>query len=329
MNASINDDTIDVANLKNHADILDVAGRLGLHVERRGTKYTTQEHDSLILFPQDNSWHRFSSGDGGDVISLVRYFKNCGFKEACEFIDNHAVSTPYYHTPVVTPVTVPALPQDLHLRYNRNLDNAAREWWHSEGINDEGIARFFLGVCEYHPYWKQTTYTIPVIENGKLINIRHRLSSPPKPKDKYRPEAAGLPVGLFNADILTPELGGVVIVAGEKKTIVLWQYGIPAISSTSGCGTWKDEWTTRLQFCRKAYIAFDPGESVAAWKVAEHIGERAFVVNLPDKPDDFIIASGEAAFRDCLRNAEPYADREYWRRRVAPGRPLWGKLLDA
>ncbi len=106
---------------------------------------------------------------------------------------------------------------------------------------------------------------------------------------------------LYNADILTPELGAVVVTAGEKKVMVLWEHGIPAVTPTGGCGNWKDEWTTRLSSAASVYIAFDPPEQAAAWKLAEQIGERALVAQCPDKPDDYILQHGRDAFRERLR----------------------------
>lgn len=317
----------DIEAMKRNVSIVELIRQSGLTVIGNGNILTTKEHSSLAIWQNTNSYFWYSQGRGGSIFDWVMQTAHVDFPAAARLLEagNYRSVT----LPAPRPLQpAPILAQDLHLRYHRNLDPTARAWWHAQGITDEGIARFFLGVCDFHPAWRQTTYTIPVIEDGKLLNVRHRLSAPLKPGDKYRPECAGIPASLFNADILTPDLAGVVLVAGEKKAIVLWQSGIPAISSTSGCGTWKPEWTTRLQFCRKVYLAYDPGESAAAWKVAAEIGERAFVVDLPDKPDDFILAQSEAEFRRYLRLAEPFADREYWRRRLALSHALWGRQLE-
>lgn len=316
----------DINALRASVSIVDLIERSGLHVIGHGKHLTTKEHDSLRIFPETNSWYWFSRGEGGDVFTWLEKHGRMTFTEACQAIERGEYGR--VSLPVVArePKPVPQLAQDLHLRYYRNLDDAARAWWRGQGINDAAMARFFLGYCEFHPIYRQPTYTISIIENGRLLNVRHRLACPQNPKDKYRPEQAGIPAALFNADILTPELAGVVVVAGEKKVVVLWQHGIPAVSSTAGCGHWPVEFTTRLQFCQKVYIAFDPGESAAAWRMAEHVGERAFIVSLPDKPDDFITAHGEQAFRQHLRDAEPYADRGYWQRQLG-GKSPWGKLL--
>lgn len=318
--------SLDADALKSQIRIEDVIEATGVRLGGHGRYLRAEEHDSLVVDTRAGYYNWNSRGEAGDVFTWLQQRLGLSFLEAKAALERGDYGRASLPTSARAPQPVPALPPDLHLRYYRNLDDAARAWWYAQGINDAAMSRFFLGVCDYHPLYRQTTYTIPVIEAGRLLNIRHRLTAAQNPKDKYRPEMAGLPAALFNADILTPDLGGVVIVAGEKKVIVLWQHGIPAVSSTAGCGHWPSEYTTRLQFCQKVYIAFDPGETSAAWKVAEQIGERAFVANLPDKPDDYITAAGAQAFRNALRAAEPFADRDYWARQLG-GKSPWGKLL--
>jgi len=316
---------MDATELKRQARIEDLVSRSGFTVTGHGRVLTTEEHDSLKIWLDTNTWYWYRRGIGGDVYDWMQYIDGLTFPEAVERLGEGNCGTceiPPVRVERIKPA--PPLPQDLHLKFHRGLDDAARDWWHGEGIQDEAISRFFLGVVDHQHYGR--CYSIPILEDGRLVNLRLRLGNPEKPKDKYRPYASGYGTQLYNSDILTPELGGVVITAGEKKAIVLWQYGIPAVSPTGGCGNWQDAWTTKLQFCRKVYIAFDPGETEAAWKLAGRIGERAHVVNLPEKPDSWIVANGEAAFRWQLRQAEPFADREVWVRRL--GKCYWGRMLE-
>ena len=84
-----------------------------------------------------------------------------------------------------------------HLRYHQALTDEAREYWWAEGITDESIARYLLGYCSSCPtdQEKRPSYTIPVINDGHLENIRHRLKD--VTADKYRPHMAGLGVQAF------------------------------------------------------------------------------------------------------------------------------------
>jgi|GEM_PF-3197340 len=327
----------DPQTLKARISIVDAIEASGFHFSgRRLAKWRRcKEHDSLLVNTHTNSFFWWSQGYGGDVFDWIMRNTNCDFQTALERAAHGDYGVSVQLPPPDQPAFVqPDLPPDLHLRYHRALDPAARGWWKEQGADEEMVSRFFLGACDYHPIWMQPTYTIPVIVGGKLVNIRHRLANPPPTGDKYRPERAGLPTELFNSDILTADLAGVIIVAGEKKAIVLARFGLPAVSSTAGCGHWNDEWTTRLQFCRKVYIAFDPGEGEAAQRLAQRIGDRAFQVDLPGKPDDFLlrvaakadVATAEQQFRTYLRCARPCVDADIWANRT--GRNQWKKLRD-
>ena len=74
--------------LKTRLSILDVVAHDGLTVVQRGNKYSTQEHDSLILYPASNSWSWFSQADqrgktlGGDIFAWYMQNHGCNFAEA-------------------------------------------------------------------------------------------------------------------------------------------------------------------------------------------------------------------------------------------------------
>ena len=57
---------------------------------------------------------------------------------------------------------------------------------------------FFLLIIFGKRY---ASFTIPYLENGRVVSIRHRLKG--KESDKYRPEFAGLGNRVFNGDRLT------------------------------------------------------------------------------------------------------------------------------
>lgn len=77
-----------IDEVKGRLSILDVIAHDGLTVVQRGNKFSTQEHESLILYPATNSWARFSQADqqgktlGGDVYQWYQHYHSCSFKEA-------------------------------------------------------------------------------------------------------------------------------------------------------------------------------------------------------------------------------------------------------
>lgn len=180
-----------------------------------------------------------------------------------------------------------------HISYNRLLDRtpAAREWWHGEGIDNESITRYNLGYCPRCPtdYDGRASYTIPVVNGGQLLNIRHRIKGA-NGGDKYRPHMAGLSVALFNLDLIN-EWPDPVVVEGEKKSIVLAQYGIP------NCGimsqrSFKRSWLNEFKAAKVVYVALDPDAIESAFRLAKLFDGRGRVVNLPVKADEFFYKHG-------------------------------------
>ena len=194
-----------------------------------------------------------------------------------------------------------------HLGYHHSINDRVREYWHSEGINDSSIDRYLLGYCLRCPTASNgsPSYTIPVINGGKLENIRHRLIR--EDGGKYRPHIAGLGIQLFNADYLddaNPE--SIIITEGEKKSIVLAQNCFPNVGIV-GKRAWKAEWLPRFARFPKGYIALDPDAMASAYRLGAMFGGRARVVQLPVKADDCFAKYGATPddFDAFLKFARP------------------------
>lgn len=302
--------------------IVDLARRTGMTLVERGNKYTTEEHDSLILYPDNNSWFRFSDEHGGDAIDFLMYWQGVDFKRACEQLADLAGVLPQVTRAAVTPAAPPELPQDQHLLYHRSMRPAERQWWRDHyGVSDTAIDYFQLGACREGRF-APLTYTIPILRDARLVNIKHRIPDAPT-NGKYRNHQSGVGTQLFNADRLTADCQGVVIVAGELKAVALEDWGIPAVSPTGGCGNWKAEWTERLRFCQRVYVAFDPEpatERAHALKLLARLDTRGRLVECPQKPDDYINAHGGEAFRDLLRGARTLAATQAYDAALAQAR---------
>lgn len=281
----------------------------GLHLLGRGRYRRAQEHSSLIVDTQANLFNWNSRGLHGDAITWLTQVCRLSFQDAKAQLENGRFGAPV-HIPVrevrrsCAPETPPP-PLALELAYSlhRMMSSAGRAWWQREGLTDQVIDRYLLG--EYrHPRYG-LCYTLPVIEQDaagepQLVNLRMRLAEPGA-YGKYRPWDHGRGTQLFNRDVLRSEPQGIVVVAGEKKALVLAGYGIEAVSPTGGCGNWLDAWTVLLKAVPHRWVAYDPSEMEAARKVAQALAARLAL--FPDKPDDFILAHGKRAFVRVLREA--------------------------
>jgi hypothetical protein len=189
-------------------------------------------------------------------------------------------------------------------RYHGQVE-AARVYWHSQGLTNGTIERYRLGYCPKCPtYQHSASYVIPYYHAGNLISIRHRLANP-NGCGKYRPEFTGLPNQLFNLDVLAPssdevhfgllEPGEVLLVEGEVKSLYLSDIqGFPSVG-IPGVESWREDWIKYFAGVVKVYVTLDPDAERKAAEITRTLngnGIEARNVILTCKPDDFFWLNG-------------------------------------
>lgn len=182
-----------------------------------------------------------------------------------------------------------------HLLYHRQMSDEAILYWNEQGMLSETIEKYLLGFCYRCPtdIEHRPSYTIPVISNGKLWNIRHRLVNAPN-GDKYRPHLSGLPNVLFNADDLRAASDTILVVEGEKKSIIAAQTGFVNVGVMGKSGFDK-AWVSKFAPFQRVNVCYDPDALDKAAEVARLFDRRGRVVALPDKLDDLITLYGATA----------------------------------
>jgi DNA primase len=201
------------------------------------------------------------------------------------------------------------------LRYYRNLTDQALQYWQGEGIYESAVDKFHLGFCRSCPtYTPSPSYTIPVYSyGGELVNVRHRLVHPNG--GKYRPEMAGLGTTLFNASTLQDPRRRVLILEGEKKTVVYDQHGFASVGLMGKSFKWRRDWFDWLDGHGEIIIALDPDAEESAWRLGEIFARQGFdnvrVARFPVKPDDAIVQYGAQLedIKHILGNAAPIRGR--------------------
>lgn len=166
-----------------------------------------------------------------------------------------------------------------------------RSYWYRQGLSDVTIDRFKLGYSPACPtYPDSPSWTIPIYYQSRLYNIRHRLANP-NGCGKYRPEMAGLPPAIFNADVLNGPEWMIVLVEGEVKSLVLGQFGFHAVG-IPGANSFKPKWGKLFKDTQIVYIALDPGAEKEAGEIGAILSSQGIqvrVCSLPVKPDDFFV----------------------------------------
>lgn len=161
------------------------------------------------------------------------------------------------------------------LRDFRPLPPEAIAYYQKRGFTDESRDRYFLGYgvlpwsrC-HHP-----RLILPIFTENGLVGLRGRqlaCECDPK-KTKWLTSNGSLTV-LFNAQRLTP--GCTVIVTEAPYSAILAMQdapGVVAVASTSGAGTWEDDWSATIARCHPRCVIiwfdFDPAGEKSAKKVS-------------------------------------------------------------
>lgn len=184
--------------------------------------------------------------------------------------------------------------QELVEECHINLPPYARDYLHSRHISDEVIDNYKLGYWKnYNGYW----ITIPIkdaLGNYSFFKLREdtlignrKMTFPKGTKDH--------PAEMQLYDWETIEKGGesLLICEGELDRLAALSRGITAVTSTTGCQSFKEEWAAKIaDKFQKVYICYDnddPGRKGAV-KVAELMHKASIDATIDNKAKIFIVA---------------------------------------
>lgn len=149
----------------------------------------------------------------------------------------------------------PLSPDKLATKYHKQLPLNIREWLKNDRLLlDEDIDDYQLG---YGVFYGKSWITIPVRDSSGTVQFMKLRQDPFVPSGSAKYMSTGGEAALFNAEILKDKPDQLVICEGEFDCLVLRAFGIPAITSTAGARTFKDEWIDQLTSVRHLYICFD------------------------------------------------------------------------
>jgi hypothetical protein len=153
----------------------------------------------------------------------------------------------------------PSSPGNLATKYHKQLPLKIREWLkNSRLLLEEDIDDYELG---YGEFYGKSWITIPVRDTSGTVQFMKLRQDPFLPSGSAKYMSTGGEAAIFNAEILKDKPDQLIICEGEFDCLVLRAYGIPAISSTAGARTFKDEWIDQLKSVRHLYICFDNDEA--------------------------------------------------------------------
>lgn len=150
-------------------------------------------------------------------------------------------------------------------KYHQALPDNIRKYLNMRGLTDALISDYKLGWGEFYGRW---WITIPIKDeegNFTFLKLRQDPEDTTNP-DRYKFYPTGSKATIYGWEMLEGNADSIIICEGEFDCILLNAQGVPAITSTAGAGTFKDEWIENLKKLKKVYLCFDkdePGEKGA------------------------------------------------------------------
>lgn len=309
---------IDTASINAQIDLQSVAESAGAIF--RGKRANCPIHGgdnktAFEIFDNGRAWTCHTHGAecnrfGHDGIGLLRALNGWGFQETTE---RYAMPADPKKAAEIAAKTAERIVKELQekieqaqktleelqkarkwLEYHGSMSASNRELWRQRGIPDEWQDFWKLGYCQSCPTYRQSpSLTMPIYapnQDDPLL-IRHRLlkPDPENPKDKYRPEIAGLSAALCYADTTLPiDAADIVVgVEGEVKSFVTFiEIEKPLVQVIGIPGKEALRLFMQAMQGHDNYWLFpDPGSD---WK-ERTAGTPARIVALPEKIDDMII----------------------------------------
>lgn len=160
----------------------------------------------------------------------------------------------------------------------RSADSRLRLLMNERGFSVETVEKWQIG-------WDGYRYTIPVYdEDRNLVNVR-RYKMKAGPKEQKMLNIKGHGEGrLFGLSILASN-DDIVLTEGETDCMLLNQYGVPAVTHTSGASVFKNEWIRHFKG-KAVYICYDndeggkKGAAMVAQKLAT-VAAAVYTVLIP------------------------------------------------
>jgi hypothetical protein len=157
------------------------------------------------------------------------------------------------------------------------------------GLSKEIIVKNKIG---YGKFYNRLFFTIPVYDEKnvlKFIKLHHGPHDNTKPKSMVYPK--GKSAEIYGYDILKSN-ETIMISEGEFDCLASRQAGIPTVTSTAGCTTFREVWAMHFKHVKSLYLCYDNdtegkrGAQMVAEILSKIEGLEVTIITLPDMGED-------------------------------------------
>jgi len=210
----------------------------------------------------------FQCGFEGDAFKFLKELEKKSFKEAKEELSKWGIKPLQETKDIDKKINIKnEISEEINTSNHIDIEDEVKKYVSNlteedvvflkekRGLTDEVIEKYKIGIANTHPeYGGEKRLTIPIMKDGKFVNIRYHSLNKAKYKD--------LPFknGMLYATYLFPEenLENDVIwlCEGELDALCAISHGLNAITVTGGAGSWKSDFTPLFKN-KTVYIIYD------------------------------------------------------------------------
>lgn len=329
-----------VEKVREQTDIVEVIDqRVALNRHNKAIcPFHAENSPSFSVNPQDQYFHCFGCGVGGDVFRFLELYEQRPFMEVLSELARQAgISLAALTTENGQHIEMDRVIKNILTEttrfYHQSLTSEARSYLTEErGFNEKMISRFQIGYAkgglrEYlvdkcklpldlclkagvlkkadagaiRDYFYNRVI-FPNIKRGRVVHLSGRTLNEQQTKYLHLP---GEIRHLFNEDALSNRV--IFLAEGIPDCISAVQYDYPAVAILGTSG-FKREYVPKFSRCGSIYLCLDGDKAgrEAALKIGGLIGERTRIVELPEGVDlnDYFKDHSKDDFESLISSAK-------------------------
>lgn len=268
--------------MKQEINIKDYLDQQGIdYTERNGELVTrcvfnkcdedSRTNEAHLYFNSETSQYQCKKcNETGNIITLAKALGDDSFGRK-----NMNFSVPKKSkTKIDNKIQNSSIPTEEVEQYHTALPERIHQYLLNRGLTEDTIQAHKIG---FGKFYGRNWITIPIQDkegNYRFFKLRKDPDDQEEGAKYMVYPSSGSNACLFNSQLLKEGLSDLTICEGEFDCMLLNQHCIPAVTSTAGAGTFKDEWYSELDSVKKVYLSLD--KDTAGEKATKEIAKKLY-----------------------------------------------------
>ena len=230
--------------------------------------------EAHLYFSKETGQHQCKKcGESGNIFTLAKHFGDA--------ISDIAING---RQPRIKNAKENSFSQDLVDKCHNALPAEIRKYLNDRGIKNECIDAHKIGWGRFYNKW---WITIPIKDQSGVYSY-FKLREDPTSGDKKISYPEGIEAQLYGRESLDGNPERIIICEGELDQLALASCDVPAVTSTHGALTFKQEWCSYFAKETEVFVCYDNDDAgkKGSKRVVEMLHNQGIKTNLIILPKD-------------------------------------------